>query len=85
MRPLYLLATGWKALPVLFEVKQLAECRSRAADKLVVLAECKPRPADKFDGLVERESIVADKSVSLMGQEPLAGWNLQTGQEPLAR
>ncbi len=42
MRPLYLLVTGWKALPVLFEVKQLAECRSRAADKLVVLAECKP-------------------------------------------
>jgi hypothetical protein len=47
----------------LLELKQLAECRSRAADKLVVLAERKPRPADKFDGLAERKSRVADKSV----------------------
>ncbi len=28
----------------------LAECKPRPADKLVVLAECKPRPADKLDG-----------------------------------
>ncbi len=55
-------ATGWKALHVLFELKQLAECRSRAADKLVVLAESKPRPADKLDGLAKHESGVADKS-----------------------
>ncbi len=34
-------------------MKQLVECRSRTADKLVVLAECKPKPAD--------ESRVADK------------------------
>ncbi len=40
---------------------QLVECRSRTADKLVVLAECKPRPADKLDGLAERKSRVADK------------------------
>ena len=33
-----------------FALKQLVECRSRTADKLVVLAECKPRPADKLDG-----------------------------------
>jgi hypothetical protein len=51
-----------KALHVLFELKQLAECRSRAADKLVVLAEHKPRPADKLDGLAECKSRVADKS-----------------------
>ena len=42
-------------------MEQLVECRSRTADKLVVLAECKPKPADKLDGLVERESRVADK------------------------
>ncbi len=46
----------------MFELKQPAECRSRAADKLVVLAEHKPRPAGKLDGLAERESRVADKS-----------------------
>ncbi len=55
-------ATGWKALHILFELKPLAECRSRAADKLVVLAERNPRPADKLDGLAECESRVADKS-----------------------
>ncbi len=44
-----------------FDLKQLVECRSRTADKLVVLAECKPKPADKLDGLIERESRVADK------------------------
>jgi hypothetical protein len=48
-RPLYSFAASWKALHILFKLKQLAECRSRATDKLVVLAECKPRPADKFD------------------------------------
>jgi hypothetical protein len=62
MRPLCSFATGWKALHVLFELKKLAECRSRAADKLVVLAERKPRPAEKLDGLAERKSRVADKS-----------------------
>ncbi len=62
-RPVCSFAASWEALHILFELKQLAECRSRAADKLVVLAECKPRPADKFDGLAERESRVADKSV----------------------
>ncbi len=40
-------------------MEQLVECRSRTADKLVVLAECKPRPADKLDGLAEHESRVA--------------------------
>ena len=34
-----------------FDLEQLVECRSRTADKLVVLAECKPKPADKLDGL----------------------------------
>jgi hypothetical protein len=62
MRYLCSFATSWKALHVLFELKQLAECRSRAADKLVVFAECKPRPADKLDGLTECESRVTDKS-----------------------
>jgi hypothetical protein len=62
-RPLCSFAASWEALHILFELKQLAECRSRAADKLVVLAECKPRPADKFDGLAECKSRVADKSV----------------------
>jgi hypothetical protein len=62
MRCLGSFATGWKALHVLFELKQLAECRSRAADKLVVLAEHKPRPADKLNGLTEHKSRVADKS-----------------------
>jgi hypothetical protein len=61
-RPLCSFATNRKALHVLFELKQLAECRSRAAGKLVVLAERKPRPADKLDGLAERESGIADKS-----------------------
>ncbi len=61
-RPFSSFATSWKVLHVLFELKQLAECRSRAADKLVVLAERKPRPADKLDGLAERKSRVADKS-----------------------
>ncbi len=51
-----------EALHFLFELKQLAECRSRAADKVVVLAECNLRPADKLDGLAECESRVADKS-----------------------
>ena len=49
-------------LHILFELKELAECRSRAADKLVVLVERMPRPADKLDGLAERKSKVADKS-----------------------
>jgi hypothetical protein len=62
-RPLCSFATSWEALHILFELKQPAECRSRAADKLVVLAERKPRPADKFDGLAERKSRVTDKSV----------------------
>ncbi len=62
-RPLCSFAASWEALHILFELKQLAECRSRTADKLMVLAEHKPRPADKFDGLAERESRVADKSV----------------------
>ncbi len=62
-RPLCSFAASWEALHILFELKQLAECRSRAADKLVVLAERKPRPADKFDGLSECQSRVADKSV----------------------
>ncbi len=62
-KPLCSFAASWEALYILFELKQLAECRSRTADKLVGLAECKPRPADKFDGLAERESRVADKSV----------------------
>ncbi len=61
-RPLCSFAASWEALHILFELKQLAECRSRAADKLMVLAERKPRPADKFDGLAERKSKVADKS-----------------------
>jgi hypothetical protein len=61
-RPLCSFAASWKALYILFELKQLAECRSRAADKLVVLAQCKPRPADKLDGLAERKSRVTDKS-----------------------
>jgi hypothetical protein len=61
-RPLCSFAASWKALHILFESKQLAECRSRAADKLVVLAERKPRPADKLDGLAEHLSKVADKS-----------------------
>ncbi len=54
-------------LHVLFELKQLSECSSRAADKLVVLAECKPRPADKLDDLAERKSRVADKRVFTEG------------------
>jgi hypothetical protein len=62
-RPLCSFAARWEALHILLELKQLADCRSRAADKLVVLAERKPRPADKFDGLAERKSRVADKSV----------------------
>ncbi len=62
-RPLCSFADSWEALHILFELKQPAECRSRAADKLVVLAERKPRPADKFDGLAEHKSRVADKSV----------------------
>ncbi len=62
-RPLHSFAASWEALHILFELKQLAECRSKAADKLVVLAERKPRPADKFDGLAEQESRAADKSV----------------------
>jgi hypothetical protein len=66
-RSLCSFATSWKVLHILFELKQLAECRSRAADKLVVLAEHKPRPANKFDGLAERESRVADKSVFAYG------------------
>jgi hypothetical protein len=49
-------------LHILFELKQLAECRSRAADKLVVLAKRKPKPADKLDGLAECKSRVANKS-----------------------
>ncbi len=49
-------------LHILFELKELAECRSRAADKLVVLVERMPRPADKLDGLAERDSRVTDKS-----------------------
>jgi hypothetical protein len=58
--------TNWKLKTYLptkdwFDLKQLVECRSRTADKLVVLVECKPRPADKLDGLTERESKVADK------------------------
>jgi hypothetical protein len=61
-RSLFSFATIWKALHVLFDLKQLAECRSRAADKLVVLAERKLRPADKLDGLAGPESRVADKS-----------------------
>jgi hypothetical protein len=61
-RPLSSFATGWKALHILFEMKQLAECRSRAAHKLVVLAKRKPKPADKLDCIAERESRVADKS-----------------------
>ncbi len=44
-----------------FALKQLVECRSRTADKLVVLAECKPRTADKLDGLAGHKSRVVDK------------------------
>ncbi len=62
MRSLCSVAASWKALHVLFELKQLSECRSRAADKLVVLVEHKKRPADTLDGLAECESRVADKS-----------------------
>ncbi len=71
MRCLCSFATSWEALNILFVLKQLAECRSRAADKLMVLAECKPRPADKFDGLAECKSIVV-RVYLLTGQEPLA-------------
>jgi hypothetical protein len=84
-RPLCSFATSWEALHILFELKQLAECRSRAADKLVVLAERKPMPADKFDGLAECESRVTDKSVLADGSRAAGVMNLQTGQEPLAR
>jgi hypothetical protein len=56
----------------LFELKQLAECRSRAADKLVVLAERKPRPAEKLDGLAECKSRVADKT-GFAGRSRAAG------------
>ncbi len=55
MRCLCSFATGWKALHILFELKQLAEHKPRPADKLVVLAECKPRPADKLEESAERK------------------------------
>jgi hypothetical protein len=81
-------------------LKQLVECRSRTADKLVVLAECKPRPADKLEGLAERKSRVADKifyelldaaidcSAKDSGSDfyrGIAHENLLTDQEPLKR
>ncbi len=73
----------------MFELKQFAECRSRAADKLVVLAERKPRPADKFDGLAKCESRVADKSVfadgsRAVGVMELANRSRATGKVKLA-
>ncbi len=82
-------ATSCEALHILFELKQLAECRSRAADKLVVLAERKLRPADKFDGLAERKSRVADKSVFADGSRAagvmeLANRSRATGKVKLA-
>ncbi len=78
----------------MFELKQLAECRSRAANKLVVLAECKPMPAEKCDSLAECQSRVADESVfadesradcmmELTNRSRATG--LLMGQEPLAR
>ncbi len=59
-RPLCSFATGWNALYVLFELKQLAECKSRAADKLVVLAERKSRVADK-SGFTDRSRATGKK------------------------
>jgi hypothetical protein len=73
-------ATGWKALHALFELKQLAECRSRAAEKLVVLAERKPRPADKLDGLAECKSRVSDKSGFADGSRAAVRLNLLMGK-----
>ncbi len=82
-------AASWETLHILFELKQLAECRSRAADKLVVLAERKPRPADKFDGLAKHKSRVADKSVFADGSRAtgvmeLANRSRATGKLKLA-
>jgi hypothetical protein len=73
----------------MFELKQLAEFRSRVADILVLLAERKPRPADKFDGLAECESRVADKSVfadgsSAAGVMELANRSRAAGKVKLA-
>ncbi len=85
-------ATGWKALHVLFELKQLAECKSRAADMLVVLAECKPRftNGSRVAGKVFGELSVAAVGCSAKDSSSdfyhgMAQENLLMGQEPLAR
>ena len=68
-------AASWEALHILFEVKQLAECRSRNADKLVVLAERKPRPADKLEEFAEHKPRPAGKLITLAERKPRPAGN----------
>jgi hypothetical protein len=69
-RPLCSFAASSKALHILFELKQLAECSSSAADKLVVLAERKPKPADKLEEFAERKPRPAGKLMVLAERKP---------------
>ncbi len=86
-RPLCSFATSWKALHVLFELKQHAECRSRAAEKLVVFAERESRVADKSgsaDGSRAASMIELADGSRAAGKVELANGSRAAGKVELA-